>query len=85
MMPRSIVSSIVTAIVLTACASPGGPQGGDSQPDPIPMYGFPEVEKSAAQKKADEDFIKTVSVTEGSREKGEQGICGRRVEIFKRR
>jgi len=40
----------------------GGPQGVDSPANLIPMYGYPEIEKSAAQKKADEDFIKTASV-----------------------
>lgn len=60
---RNILFSIVTAIILTACAS---------APPPInllPMYGYPEVEKPENLKKADEDFIRMAISEQGSREK----------------
>lgn len=60
---RNILFSIVTAIILTACAS---------APPPInllPMYGYPEVEKPENLKKADEDFINSAIAEHGSREK----------------
>lgn len=46
------------AILITACASPGG-----VRIDHIPMYGQPEVERPAALKQADEDFIEKVITT----------------------
>lgn len=36
----------------------------------IPMYGYPNVEKTVGQKKADEEFIKTIVANSGSRAKG---------------
>jgi tetratricopeptide (TPR) repeat protein len=84
MMLRGIWSSIATAIVLTACASPGGPQGDDSSSNLIPMYGHPAIEKSAAQKKADEDFIKTASGAEGSREKASKAFAAEGWRLLQR-
>lgn len=60
---RNFLLSILTAILLTACASTTPPI------NLLPMYGSPEAVKTEAQKKADEDFIKTVVAELGSREK----------------
>lgn len=51
-------------MLITACASPGG-----VRIDNIPMYGQPKVERPAALKQADEDFIKEVSATIPDRKK----------------
>jgi tetratricopeptide (TPR) repeat protein len=66
----------MTVIILTACASAGGPQSGNPPISLIPMYGYPEIEKSAAFKKADEEFIKGVVGTEVSREEASKGFAG---------
>jgi len=38
------------------------------------MYGYPEAVKTEAQKKADEDFIKSATAAEGSREKASRAF-----------
>ena len=49
---------IVFAMLITACASPGG-----VRIDNVPMYGHPEVGRPPALKQADTDFIKEVTGT----------------------
>ena len=72
---RNIFLSVTTAIILSACVSAGGPQSSNPHSNLIPMYGRPEIQISAALKKADEDFIKAVVAAEGSREKASKGFA----------
>jgi Flp pilus assembly protein TadD len=72
----NILLSIVAATILAACASAGAPQSGNPPLNLIPMYGYPKIEKSAALKKADDDFIKAVVGTAGSREEVSRGFAG---------
>jgi len=68
MIHGNLLLSIITAIVLLAHASIGG--GAQSPPlNLIPMYGYPDAVKTDAQKKSDDDFIKSAIAAEGSREK----------------
>ena len=66
---RNILLAIMTVIILTSCASAIGPQSSTPPINLIPMYGYPDIEKSAAQKKSDEKFIKSVVANSGTREK----------------
>ena len=59
---RNILLSIITVIILTACASAGGPQSGNPPISLIPMYGYPEIEKSAALKRRMKTLSKQLSV-----------------------
>ena len=74
---RNICLSIMTAIILTACASASVSQSGSPPINLIPMYGYPNIEKSAALKKADEDFINSVVGTIGSREEASKAFAGK--------
>lgn len=56
MNPRSFVSCILTVIFLAACAATVGPMS-PSEINLIPMYGYPERQRTAEEKKADEEFI----------------------------
>ena len=71
-----ILFSIVTAIILTAYATAGGAQSGQLPLNLIPMYGYPDIEKPEALKKLDEDFIRSVVGTEGSREEVSKSFSG---------
>jgi hypothetical protein len=68
---KNIFLFITITIILTACATSGGPQAINL----IPMYGYPNIEKTAAQKEADERFIKEVSVSEGSRKNASKAFA----------
>lgn len=70
-MPKFILNIIVIVIILSGCATQYGPKvGGNNDPiNLIPMYGHPEIEKTEAQRKADENFINTVVGESGSRKK----------------
>ena len=57
-MLRGSIIFFLFAMLMTACASPGG-----VRIDNIPMYGQPEIERPAVLKQADEDFIKKVTTT----------------------
>jgi tetratricopeptide (TPR) repeat protein len=57
-MLRNLFLCFPLAMLITACAAPGG-----VRIDNIPMYGQPEVERPAVLKKADEDFIAKVTAT----------------------
>jgi len=72
----NILFSIIAAIVLTAYASAGEAQSGKPPLNLIPMYGYPEAVKTEAHKKSDEDFINSVSGTEGSRAIAAKGFAG---------
>jgi len=43
----------------------------------LPMYGYPGLQKTAAQKRLDEDFISDVSQSQGSRENAGQEFAAR--------
>ncbi len=65
---KNILLSIMTAIILLVCISAYGQKIDNPPINLIPMYGYPNIEKSVVQKKADEDFIRTVIGNSGSRE-----------------
>lgn len=60
---RNFIACLYALVLLAGCASSGG-----TRIDYIPMYGQPEVERPAALKEADDDFIKKASSGFGSRE-----------------
>jgi len=57
-------------------ASAVGQQSSTPPINMIPMYGYPNIEKSAAQKKSDEKFIKSVVANSGTREKASKEFAG---------
>ena len=76
---KYMLNVILVAVFLSACTSPYRPII-DASVKPInliPMYGYPNIEKSADQKKADEVFIKTFSGSAGSRQKASKEFSGR--------
>jgi len=75
---ENILNVLLVAIALTACASPYPPViGVDGVPiNLIPMYGYPTIEKTDAQKKADEDFIRSVGSSPELREKSSKYFAG---------
>jgi len=76
---KNTLNTLLIATILSACASPTRP-GIDADKDPInliPMYGYPDIEKTEEQKKADELFIETVTRSSGSREKASWEFAGR--------
>ncbi len=75
MNPEKSLLAFMTAVILTAFALVGEAQTGNPPLSLIPMYGYPDIEKPAALKKADEDFIKAV-VGERSREEVSKDFAG---------
>jgi tetratricopeptide (TPR) repeat protein len=76
---RNNINVVLIAIMLSACASHSRPITDiDNNPiNLIPMYGYPAIEKTEQQQKADEQFIKTVTGSIGSREKASKEFAGR--------
>ncbi len=71
-MLRNTLSVLFIAVIITACANQNYNKFSSSNNDPInliPMYGSPKIIKTESQKKADEQFIKTVTANSGSRKK----------------
>ncbi len=67
----NIRSFLLTAIILSAGATYAPKIEADKLPiNLIPMYGYPDIEKSEEQKKADKKFIRTVVANSGTREEG---------------
>lgn len=73
---KNIPGMLLAAVLLSACASPYSSKiGADYNPiNLIPMYGYPDIEKTEDQKKADDRFIKTFS---GSRKKASKEFASR--------
>jgi tetratricopeptide (TPR) repeat protein len=72
----SLLLCIATAIAVTAYASVGKAQSSNPPLNLLPMYGYPDIEKPAALKKADEEFIKEVVGKEGAREEAGKRFAG---------
>ena len=66
-----ILLYIVTVIAFTSCATVEKPSGINL----IPMYGHPNIEKTASQKKSDEKYIEAVSTSEGSRKNASKVVA----------
>jgi hypothetical protein len=71
---RNNINVVLIAIMLSACASHSRPiTDTDNNPiNLIPMYGYPTIEKTEQQQKADERFIKIVTGSIGSRARVEE-------------
>lgn len=75
--------TIMVAVVLSACASPyvaitdTDTDTGNTVINLLPMYGYPDIEKTGDQKKADQRFIDTVSRSTGSRKNASREFAGR--------
>jgi len=75
---RATILTILISILLVSCApSPFAKELYENRYSSytkpinlIPMYGSPEVEKTDAQKQADEEFVRTIITNSGSRVKG---------------
>jgi tetratricopeptide (TPR) repeat protein len=76
---KNIPNLTVIAIILCACASPDRSTiDTDNNPvNLIPMYGYPNIDKTEDQKKADKRFIDTVSGDSGSRRKAGREFAAR--------
>ena len=76
-MLKNILVIIFITGLLSACANPQYAKftTNNTPINLIPMYGYPNIEKTATQKKADEQFIKTVVADSGSREKSSKDFA----------
>ncbi len=71
-----LLSSIIFGLILSACATNYESSTANLPINMIPMYGYPTIEKTVAQKKSDEIFIATVIRNSGSRENGSNKFAG---------
>lgn len=77
---KNTLIAILGPIILSACVATPYRSINDIDQYPInliPLYGYPDFEKTEAQKKADERFINTVSESVGSRRKASKEFAGR--------
>lgn len=72
---KNSIVTLLLAIFLSGLPSAGIAGNGDTPINLIPMYGYPEIEKSERLKKLDDEFITSVVKNSGTRERASKAFA----------